>query len=303
MERFIRPRALLRKVLKRLCPFDLFGVPALPELQARLEERITAATNSVRDDLLRRLDAARWNTLDRLEAHAPPPPTLVCPICGQNGPLASFALRVATCQFGGGRLVRYTCPACDAIFGPLKILSLSPEDLTFEYQLLYSYYREGDTTEFEMHTFHHLDPRPDGVYLNFGAGAWSHTTSRLRDQGYTVFAFEPFAETAGEFFITDPKQLAEMRFDGIFSHNVIEHLTDPVSSFRWMASHLKDRSSRLAHATPCFEYRYETSRFHLFFFPGRAVQALAARAQLQSVGQDQAPFLNWPYFCHVFAAA
>jgi len=37
----------------------------------------------------------------------------------------------------------------------------------------------------------------------------------------------------------------------------------------------------MAHATPCFEYLFEYTRFHLFFFPGRSREVLAQRAGLK----------------------
>ena len=36
----------------------------------------------------------------------------------------------------------------------------------------------------------------------------------------------------------------------------------------------------MAHATPCFEYLYEFTRFHLFFFLGRSRELLAKSAGL-----------------------
>jgi acyl dehydratase len=37
----------------------------------------------------------------------------------------------------------------------------------------------------------------------------------------------------------------------------------------------------MSHATPCFQYLYEYTRFHLFFFPGRSLEVLAEAADLQ----------------------
>jgi len=47
-----------------------------------------------------------------------------------------------------------------------------------------------------------------------------------------------------------------------------------------MAEYLKPEG-RMAHATPCFEYLYEYTRFHLFFFPGRSRFHLARNAGLK----------------------
>lgn len=38
--------------------------------------------------------------------------------------------------------------------------------------------------------------------------------------------------------------------------------------------------ARMSHATPCFEYLYEYTRFHLFFYLGRSRTLLAEKAGL-----------------------
>lgn len=70
------------------------------------------------------------------------------------------------------------------------------------------------------------------------------------------------------------------QFDGIFSNNVLEHLSQPADDLRRMKGWLKPGAT-MAHATPCFEYLYEYTRFHLFFFPGRSRELLADQAGLR----------------------
>ena len=43
----------------------------------------------------------------------------------------------------------------------------------------------------------------------------------------------------------------------------------------------------MAHASPCFELRYEDTRFHLFFYLGRSVKVLADRAGFEIVGSER----------------
>src|SRR6185437_6930982 len=64
------------------------------------------------------------------------------------------------------------------------------------------------------------------------------------------------------------------------SNNVLEHLTDPVQTLRFLAGLLRDGQSKMAHATPCYRYSFEFTRFHLFFFAGRSLARVAARAGL-----------------------
>lgn len=44
-----------------------------------------------------------------------------------------------------------------------------------EYTWNYKAYREGDSTESEIRTFHKLKPNKNGTYLSYGAGNWSNT--------------------------------------------------------------------------------------------------------------------------------
>ena len=49
----------------------------------------------------------------------------------------------------------------------------------------------------------------------------------------------------------------------------------------------------MSHATPCFEYRFEFTRFHLFFFLGRSRAWIADNANLDIVDyQTDGDFMN-----------
>jgi hypothetical protein len=63
---------------------------------------------------------------------------------------------------------------------------------------------------------------------------------------------------------------------------VLEHLRHPVDELKTMSS-LLPAGGMMSHATPCFEYRFEFTRFHLFFFLGRSREFLTDRAGLQRV--------------------
>ena len=115
-----------------------------------------------------------------------------------------------------------------------------------------------------------------GFFGKWGGGCWSPTLNQLRAEGYTVYNYEPFScHNKDSFLISDPEHLKTMRFDGIFSNNLLEHLPDPVGEILFMKTLLKNRDSLMLHSTPCFEYAYEYTRFHLIFFTGRALEYLA----------------------------
>ncbi len=256
----------------------------LQQLRSALDmgDRLTASDlrsglGKTRDDLLRHQIGLRWSIVDHCERMLS---TLsvdpVCPLCGHTGSTDSFKKYESQCIFQGGRLIRLQCPYCDLIFGAHKMLSLSEAELSQDYEWHYQVHVEGDSTEQEVRAFHALNPSKDGVYLNYGAGAWSRTIELLNNQGWNVYGYEPHASATGngKKIIGSLDALTKMQFDGLFSNNVLEHIRYPVKEFALMRSLLKP-GAVMAHATPCFEYLYEYTRFHLFFYLGRSKEVLA----------------------------
>lgn len=245
-------------------------------------ETYEQALSEMNRELIRHQIAAKWNVVDAIgRAGSSTMHMRTCPLCQHRDNNGSFRKYTSNCIFGGGVLERYQCPACDVIFGADKMLDLSDGELSQEYEWHYKVYEEGDSTEAELRAFHSLEPKRDGIYVNYGAGGWSRTVKVLREDGWNVFAYEPHssASTAGEWVISSEAEMAKHRFDRLFSNNVLEHLRHPVEDFQRMQEWLKP-GARMAHATPCYEYLYEYTRFHLFFFLGRSRQLLAERAGL-----------------------
>jgi SAM-dependent methyltransferase len=187
--------------------------------------------------------------------------------------------------FGGGRLIRLTCESCGCVFGPISYLELPQAIVDADYRLLYQGYTEGDSTEQEIRAFHALEPKRGGLYLNWGSGAWSTSVERLRAEGWDVWGYEPHADVRSPFVVRNRGEVSAA-FDGIFSNNVIEHLRDPAAQFRDFKAVLK-RGGRMAHASPCYKWRYAFSRFHVFFPLDRAPEALAARTGYQITATEE----------------
>jgi SAM-dependent methyltransferase len=168
------------------------------------------------------------------------------------------------------------------------MLDLTPEELDAEYRELYSVYRE-EATEFSvLWTFSLLDPRPSGCYLDFGCGPDPAPLRVLRSLGFDAGGFDPVAGTGDPLVTTDWDALGEQRYDGIITHNVLEHLVDPVATTRQLAGLLAP-GGRLIHATECFDEVITDTRFHLWFFTGRSPAVLAERAGLQIVAVERGP--------------
>lgn len=253
----------------------------LPELAQALDKLLDAENQHFRE-LLRHQISTKWGIIDAAERHQPKRPTLTCPLCGFQGQHGSFPLLMTNCIFEGGELHRHQCPECDLIFGDKKMFALSEAELATEYEWHYKAFFEADATPHEVRAFHALSPRKDGLYLNWGAGAWSNSIEVLRREGWNVHGYEPHASATNEnpYVISSKARLLQMRFDGIFSNNVLEHLRYPARELSSMGALLKP-GARMSHATPCFEYMYEYTRFHLFFFPGRSRAVLVKNANLR----------------------
>lgn len=254
---------------------------SLGELALTLKEMKDSTDRNHRQLLCHQINA-KWDMVDLLERHRTSSATaLSCPLCDYRGEVAKFDRFVTGCIFEGGTLVRHQCPECDLIFGAEKMLGLSEAELSRDYEWHYQIFSEGDSTPQEIRAFHALKPERDRVYLNWGTGAWSKTMDLLRQDGWNVYGYEPHsaATVSSPYVISNMEQLSAMQFDGIFSNNVLEHLRYPVRELSVMRALLKS-GGKMSHATPCFEYLYEFTRFHLFFYLGRSRSILAAKAEL-----------------------
>ena len=253
---------------------------SLGELALTLKE-MKDSTDRNHRQLLRHQISVKWDMVDLLERHRTSDTAISCPLCGYRGEVAGFGRFVTGCIFEGGTLVRHQCPECDLIFGAGKMLRLSEAELSRDYEWHYRIFSEGDSTPQEIRAFHALKPARDRVYLNWGTGAWSKTIDLLRQDGWNVYGYEPHraATESSPYVISSMEQLSTLRFDGIFSNNVLEHLRYPVRELSVMRDLLKS-GGKMSHATPCFEYLYEFTRFHLFFYLGRSRAILAAKAGL-----------------------
>lgn len=227
--------------------------------------------NSV--NLIKEAIRGKWMLVDSYEQKMYNNHKLSCPICGNSFETDNVSRLVSECIFNGGRLIRYVCPYCGVVFGPEKMLHLNDETFSNEYKIHYSVYSEGDATQREIQVFRQIDPNIDGIYLDWGVGAWSTVISSLREEGYQVYGYDPYAPVDSEYVITSETQLRKMKFDGIFSHDLLEHLKDPIGTFKLFSEILKPEG-RMVHSTACYDYVYEYTRFHLFFYTGTSIEEI-----------------------------
>jgi DNA-directed RNA polymerase subunit RPC12/RpoP len=185
-----------------------------------------------------------------------------CPICGSKNfsPINSF------CIFMKKEIYRYKCADCDLIFGPIEYINFSKDQLIEKYKELYKTYSEGDTTQYEVKTFLSMNPKKDGLYLNYGSGIWSKSKKIITDMGYYIECYD--------FSFDNLSVINNVEYDGIMSHNLIEHLQNPIESFN-MFNNLLKIDGIMSHSTACFKYEIEYSIFHLYFLIGKSIELLS----------------------------
>lgn len=248
-------------------------------------------------ELLNFIVRSKWYCIDAIDELRLPDSLISCPICGNAAKRENFRMRFSTCHFGGGRLERYECLACGVIFGPLKMLRLSEQELIEEYQCLYSLYAQDAAIDDELAVFQLLKPKRNGTYLHYGLGASTEALTKLRGEGWQIYCLNPYASVSSPYVYTRFDQIKGMKFDGIMSHHVIEHLNDPVDTFNMLKGMLED-GGRMVHSTPCFSYRQEFSRFHLFFYTGNSVNAICQYTGLRVVERiDRTEYSALVFIC------
>lgn len=276
---------------------------SLNETVKKVGEHVASIENKIdvfQRDIVRHQIAEKWSLIDYISRSTEDRNrSCACPLCFCAGPANTLKRFESNCIFGGGVLIRYQCPNCDLIFGADKMLDLTPAELSSDYEWHYRVFDEGDSTEQEIRAFHLLKPSKSGIYLNYGAGAWSKSVQKLRSEGWNVMAYEPHgsAQADTDYVISSRAELLKTKFDGIFSNNVLEHLRYPVEELAFMRELIK-RGGRMSHATPCFEYLYEYTRFHLFFYLGRSRSLLAEKANLIIVDF----VLDGEFMCAIYEA-
>jgi len=225
--------------------------------------------------IIRNSITCRWQIEDALSRQFyHPDDELECPVCKRKALRKELEKKKSFCVFGGGVLERYRCPGCGGIYGPSKMLDLNQDQLGEEYRQSYSVYSETNCTKWEKEAFFAMQPVRGKKYLNYGGGAWNQTTQELRKEGFDVYTYEPFAPvTVYPWILTSKDQLSSLQFDGIFSNDLVEHLRDPIAEFKFMGSLLVP-AGIMSHATSCYEYAFEYTRFHIFFFTGDSLAHL-----------------------------
>lgn len=186
------------------------------------------------------------------------------------------------CAFNGETLHRYRCPSCSAIYGNKRMLELSSFDLEKEYKDHYSAHGpEVNNTSLEISLLKALSPKPGETYINWGAGAgWNETKAWATSNSYNLINYD----------ILNKESIKPC--SGIISNNFIEHIQDPIDEFSLMNSVLSE-GDFMIHATPCWSYCVERTRFHVLFLEGTSLNVLCEKTGFIQV--ENMPLPRYPY--------
>ena len=225
-----------------------------------------------------------------------------CRICGHINNLNDTKPVLAKCIFSGHDLIRFTCCNCGGIFGPVQLICCEPRKIAKLDKCLYTFYSEGNSTAYQEKTFYFLNPSPQGEYINYACGDWSNGIRRLRELDWDIIGYEPFQKIEAPSIYTKESLESAKKYDGLMSHNYIEHVQDPTIFFKKCYTMIK-QGGKMVHSSPCFEYLYEVSPLHLFFYCGNSVNELAKRTGFRVISHHSSgmELPGHQYICYIFA--
>lgn len=112
-------------------------------------------------------------------------------------------------------------------------------------------------------------------YVNYACGSWIDGITELRNENWNVYGFEPNLPKQHEYILTNIKELNNIEIDGIFTHNFIEHLQEPIDQFKEWNKLLKV-GDLMSHSSACYKWKFDFSNFHVFYFLGKSLELLAS---------------------------
>jgi hypothetical protein len=214
----------------------------------------------------------RWNNIQQPDINL-----LKCYICDYENTVNNYNKLEANDIFNAGKLIRYKCPNCDVIFGDLRFLNMPLDEIKNDYEDLYSYYKEGDTTKYILEVLENMFFINDMQlkYLDYACGKWNYVVPTLKNKGYDIIGYDKYVSN-NSYIVND---IGNSTFDVIFNCNYIEHLINPIEDIRDMISHLNN-GGYIVFITQCFEYTIEFTHYHTFFFNDKSLKIIAEKLGL-----------------------
>lgn len=213
---------------------------------------------------------------------------LKCPICDSNYNIKCFKIHESDDLFHAGKLTRYECPNCNVIFGDLRFLNMNIDEINRDYNDLYSYYKEYDTTDEILISLNSINILCDKKksYLDYACGKWNDTVKYLKNDGYNIIGYDKYVKT--HYSVND---LGKMRFDVIYANNFIEHTIRPIDELIEISKHLNE-DGKLILISPCFEYCYHNTHYHTFYFIGKSIEYLCHKTRMKELSSKRVDLGN-----------
>lgn len=220
---------------------------------------------------------ARWAVHNK----QPEITTLKCNVCFHDSNVSNFKIYKSQDIFHAGELVRYQCPNCDLIFGDLRFLGLSSEEIGNDYIDLYSCYSEGDSNPIILHYLIDVLKIPkDKTYLDYACGKSCDYLRKLSQDGYNIKGYDKYVTSDNPHVL---QTLSDSdQFDCVISNSYIEHVINPYEDLQSILKHVKP-GGQVIFTTDCFEYNIEFTHYHTYFFVGRSISYLEKNLKIKLV--------------------
>lgn len=216
----------------------------------------------------------RWNKIQH-----PSPINLTCVICEYSDLNKNFKKLYCNDIFNAGTLIRHKCPNCGLIFGDLRFLSLSEEEINNDYEDVYSYFVEANCVPGILYNLNSLDifKNKNLSYLDYACGIGSMIPV-LKNLGYNIYGYDKHVKSQNVL-----NNIDNMKFDVIYANNFIEHVINPIADIQNILLHLND-NGYIIMMSDCFdEYKIEFTHYHLYFYTGDSLNILCDKLNLDII--------------------
>ena len=207
------------------------------------------------------------------------PINLTCAICKHTDLTDHFEKLHSNDIFNAGILTRHQCPNCGLIFGDLRFLSLSEQEIQEDYDDAYSYFAEGDTVPYIMNNLNSLDlfKNKKLSYLDYACGI-GKMIPILKNVGYNIYGYDKYVKNDNVL-----NNIDGMKFDVIYANNFIEHITHPIEDIQLILNHLNDDGHLIMMSDCIDEYMIEYTHFHVYFYTGNSFHVLCDKLNLDII--------------------
>ena len=207
------------------------------------------------------------------------PINLTCAICEHTDLNYHFKKLQSNDIFNAGTLIRHQCPNCGLIFGDVRFLSLSEQEIQDDYDDAYSYFAEGDTVPYITNNLNSLDlfQNKQLSYLDYACGI-GKMLPILKQHGYNIHGYDKYVKNYNVL-----NNIDGMKFDVIYANNFIEHVINPIEDMKQILIHLNDDGYLILMSDCIDEYIIEFTHYHVYFYTGNSFHVLCDKLNLDNI--------------------